>query len=285
MDHDDVLEQAHLAAVEPRGLERLMAGDTPTAAAVAGHLAGCQPCGGEVERVRRAVPLLRDVIRTTPPADLRQRTLATVRERGVARGGSPTLGGPAGAAETAAPIPADSGPNGARSRLGATRGVAKTLPWAAAIAAAVVLSVGATALLQGRAIDSRTAQQDRIIASLERVIGGTLDISADPATARVALATRTGTASGTLLFSPTTSRLLVVATGLVEPPAGQEYRCWVEIGGVRQNVGRMFFARDLAYWVGDTPAVADLPKGTTFGVSLSPDGSRLDADPVLVGRF
>ncbi len=70
-------------------------------------------------------------------------------------------------------------------------------------------------------------------------------------------------------FSPSTSRLVVVAYDLGRPPTGQEYRCWVEVGGKRQNVGRMFFARDLAYWVGQTPGVGDLPAGTTFGVSLA----------------
>ena len=51
MDHDAVREQLELAAVEPDGLERLMAGDTPTAQAVAGHLAGCPAC---TRRARRA---------------------------------------------------------------------------------------------------------------------------------------------------------------------------------------------------------------------------------------
>jgi hypothetical protein len=86
MDHDDVLEQIELAAVEPGGLERLMAGDTPAAAAVVGHLAGCERCAEELRRMSRAAPLLRDVVRTTPPADLRGRTLAYVREYGRPRG-------------------------------------------------------------------------------------------------------------------------------------------------------------------------------------------------------
>ena len=86
MDHDEVLEQLELAAVEPDGLTRLMAGDTATAAAVAGHLAGCDPCASEFQRLSRAAPLLRDVVRTTPPADLRERTLAFVRQYGDPRG-------------------------------------------------------------------------------------------------------------------------------------------------------------------------------------------------------
>ncbi len=48
----------------------------------------------------------------------------------------------------------------------------------------------------------------------------------------------------------------------------------------------MFFADDLAYWVGDTPAVSDLPDGTTFGVSLTDvGGASLDADPVITGEL
>ena len=86
MDHDQTLEALELAAVEPGGLDRLMAGDTPQAAAIAGHLAGCEPCTDELGRLHRAVPLLRDVVRTTAPADLRERTLAFVRDRGVSRG-------------------------------------------------------------------------------------------------------------------------------------------------------------------------------------------------------
>ena len=86
MDHDEVLEQLELAAVEPDGLARLMAGDTAIAAAVAGHLAGCDPCTSEFQRLGRAAPMLRDVVRTTPSADLRERTLAYVRARGVPRG-------------------------------------------------------------------------------------------------------------------------------------------------------------------------------------------------------
>jgi hypothetical protein len=96
----------------------------------------------------------------------------------------------------------------------------------------------------------------------------------------------TATANGSLLFSPATTRLVVVATGLAQPPAGKEYRCWVLIDGVRQPVGKMFFADDLAYWVGDTPSVATVPSGTTFGVSLTDvGGSGPQTDPVIVGRL
>src|SRR6476469_10385002 len=90
MDHDEVREQLQLAAVEPDGLDRLMAGDTPMAAVIAAHLAGGDACTTELERLRRGVPLIRDVVRTSPPADLRERTLAYVRAQGIQRGPAAT---------------------------------------------------------------------------------------------------------------------------------------------------------------------------------------------------
>ncbi len=284
MDHDDALEQLHLAALEPGGLDRLTAGDTAAAAAIAGHLAGCEPCAGELERLRRAVPLLRDVIRTTPAADLRDRTLALVRERGVARDAD--LGAPPGTERGSRQ--GDRAPGLPSLRRGPT-----SLPWVAAIAAAVLLSVTTTSLLVGQGAGRRAAEQSRVIASLGRVTSATLAISAGTDAKRVALAGQAGATIpeggapvGTLLFSPRTTQLVVVAQGLPEPPSGREYRCWVEVDGRRQDVGRMSLGGGVAYWTGATPAISNVPPGTRFGVSLTDiaDGA-LDADPVIEGRL
>ena len=86
MDHDATREQLELAAAEPGGLDRLMAGDTAIAQAVAAHLAGCPSCTDELARLERASSLIRSVVRERPPADLRERTLAAVRAAGVPRG-------------------------------------------------------------------------------------------------------------------------------------------------------------------------------------------------------
>jgi len=273
MEHDDVIEQLELAAVEPDGLTRLMAGDTLLAAAVAGHLAGCDACTTEFQRLGRAAPLLRDVVRTTPPADLRARTLALVRERGEPRAergelrGDPTT-------TLAAPAPL-TGRRGTRSTV---------VPWVAGLAAAVVLTVAATTYLADQQGSQRLADQARAIGGLEAVTTATLAITGQPDAERVTLAATDTDTSGSLLFSPTTTELVVVATGLERPPAGKEYRCWVELGGKRENVGRMFFADDLAFWVGDTPEVGNVKPGTTFGVSLVDIGSTvLDAPPVIAG--
>jgi len=41
MEHAEARELLEIAAVEPGGFARLVAGDTPDAVALAGHLAGC----------------------------------------------------------------------------------------------------------------------------------------------------------------------------------------------------------------------------------------------------
>jgi hypothetical protein len=277
MDHDEVLEQLELAAVEPDGLARLVAGDTAIAAAVAGHLAGCDPCAGEFERLGRAAPLLRDVVRTTPSADLRERTLAFVREHGVPRGA---------AAVTASSASASAPPAMSASSPGTRGRAARLLPWVASLAAVIALAVAATSFLAVQQMQQQLADQERAIGGLEAVTSATLEISGASDAERVTLTAADGDSSGTLLFSPTSTKLVVVATGLDDPPAGQEYRCWVEVGGTRENVGRMFFGDDLAFWVGDTPAVSSVEPGTTFGVSLADlDSPALDAPPVIAGEL
>ena len=283
MDHDATREQLDLAAIEPGGLERLMAGDTPAAQAVAAHLAGCPSCSDELIRLQRAAMLLRGVVREMPPADLRARTLAAIRTGGIQR---PT------------PVPATLPSDRAAAASPSDRAVAATpssvlrrgvpgLAWVAAVAAAVVLSVVATSFIVGSRVDSEVAAQAATIRQLAAVTSATLAVTAQPDAEHVAL---TGVSdpklTGSLVYSPATAELVVVAEGLVEPPAGLEYRCWVEVGGTRHRVGKMFFGGDLAYWVGPTPAISGVSDGATFGVSLvDASGPAVDTDPVLVGKL
>ena len=275
MDHDAVREHLELAAAEPGGLERLMAGDTAVAQAVAAHLAGCPACTDELARLDRAATLVRGVVRATAPADLRERTLSAIRTAGVPRG--PGIGAPA----SHAPEPSAHVPRSASSRTGRF-----ALGWVAAIAAAIVLSVVATSLIVGSRVDQRLAAQDETVEALQEVAIATLQVTGEPDARRVALAGTGAGLTGDLIFSPRTSELVVVATGLTPPPAGQEYRCWVEQAGQRQRVGKMFFSDELAYWVGPAPAVAGLVSGATFGVSLvDVEGSATDTEPVLGGSL
>src|SRR4029079_16436847 len=80
-----------------------MAGDTPTAQAVAGHLAGCPACTEELGRLQRSAALVRETVREMPPADLKARTLAAIRAEGVVR---PLAVAGAGAAAGPAVAPA-----------------------------------------------------------------------------------------------------------------------------------------------------------------------------------
>jgi len=86
IEHEEVREALELAAIEPGGLDRLIAGDTTEAALVAGHLAGCPACMAEFVRLRNTSIVIRDVLATEPPAELRERTLSFVRAVGRPRG-------------------------------------------------------------------------------------------------------------------------------------------------------------------------------------------------------
>jgi hypothetical protein len=227
------------------------------------------------------VPLLRDVIRTTPPADLRERTLDLVKARGVARGAAREAPSPPVLLQAPAPTAAVA----ATQAPVAARTARSVLPWIAAIAAAVVISVVAATALTGARLDAELAARDTQIAQLSAVTTATLSVTAEPDVERVALVSPDGAATaGSLLFSPSTTELVVVATDLAPAPAGQEYRCWVVRDGQREVVGKMFFGGDLAYWAGDVDAVAGLTEAATFGVSLvEVDGTSVDADPVISG--
>jgi len=275
MDHDATREQLELAAAEPGGLERLMAGDTPAAQAVAAHLAGCPACTDELARLERAARVIGQVVRELPPADLRERTLAAVRAAGVQR---PVVAGAGTGLAAADPVRGD-----VVHVASATGRRRAAIGWVAAIAAAVVVSVIATSFIVGGRIDEHLSAQANEIDALERVTVATLEVTAEPDVRRVALAGDEPAAAGSLVFSPSTSELVVVATGLTPPPEGQEYRCWVEQAGDRQGVGKMFFSEDLAYWIGPVPEVEGLVGDASFGVTLvSLDGST-DNQDVLVG--
>ena len=282
MDHDATREQLELAAAEPGGIDRLIAGDTHAAQAVAAHLAGCTACTDELARLERASRLIGAVVREAPPADLRDRTLTMVRALGRPRG------------EAAAVTVAAAPPGGAPARMPsstvaslAARGGGRRLAagWIAAIAAAVLLSVVTTSVLVGGRVDQRLAQQTDTIHTLEEVTTATLRVTAAQDARHVVLSgTSNPSVVGSLVFSPSTSELVVVATGLTPPTAGQEYRCWIERDGQRERVGKMFFSDGLAYWIGPVPAVAGVSGNARFGVSLvDVGGTAVDSPPVLAG--
>jgi hypothetical protein len=314
MSHAEVRERLELAALEPDGLDRLMAGDTMEAAAIATHLAGCPACLDELGRLERATALVRQALEpdlqgrldagaeddavgafeepVLPPA-LRERTLAFVREHGVQRPvvtlaqaaamvepamladpTRPARPAPATAAMSAEPVPITS--------LSARAGRRWLAPfaWAASLAAVLVVSVIATAVFVGNASNEDTAD-------LTRLAAWSIDIARAPDARQVALISPSdGQTAGLLAFVPSTEKLVVSAHDLALAPTGKEYRCWVQIGGGRKVVGKMHFAGGIAYWVGPVGGLGAIASGTHFGITLvDASGSSIDGDPVLLGTL
>ena len=281
MEHAEALERIEIAAVEPEGLDRLMAGDTPDAAAVAGHLAGCPSCADELVRIRRSSTVAREVIQAEPDPELRERTLAFVRAVGRDRSTVEDVAVAAGAASISV-LPAPASP----VQAGAARR-ADRRGWAVlGVAAALVIAVGAGYLAGGSAERVNTTASENEVAILSDAAVTAVQIQAQPDAQRVALApTAAGQgADGTLSFSPSSGELVAVAIGLVVEGPNEEYGCWVEVDGQRQRLGRMYWAGDVWTWAGPVEGLDALPPGAVFGVSLtSTDGGS--GEPVLTGSL
>jgi hypothetical protein len=150
------------------------------------------------------------------------------------------------------------------------------------MAAALVLAVG---LGFGAAVVRSPEQQLHFeVSVLRATTDATLRLEALPDTRRIALAaTATGAgATGTLLFSPSSGELVMVADGLGPLTGGQEYGCWVEANGTRTRIGRMYPGGGLQAWAGPVAGLADLPPDALFGVSLVPAGGGTGV-PLLTG--
>jgi anti-sigma factor RsiW len=285
MDHAEARELLEIAAVEPGGFDRLIAGDTPDASALASHLAGCPDCAEEMERLRRAATIVQGTLRSMPPPDLRDRTLAFVAAVGRDRSTEAAVAGAGGPATPSVSVVPSGHGNSVRSGPPSRRLAGL---WAASLAAAVVIAIVATSAWVTGIEDQRTAAQAQQIASLARVATWSLRIDAEADARYVDLqpAANGTEASASLVFSPSSGELVVLANNLPEPPQGMEYRCWMQAAAGAAPVGKMFFGGGVSYWVGDVESVKEATDGTQFGVSLVPIGGAGSADnAVLLGRL
>jgi hypothetical protein len=263
MRHAEALEALELAALETDGLDRLVSGTD-----FAAHLGRCDACQAELLALRRAGTAIGETVRSTPPADLRSRTLDYV-----ARVGRPRM------------------PDARPADSTGDRGSAWTA-WLPRFSAAAAAVAGIVLLIVGSVLSSRIAESDAAIAEQRAAIAGltvvtdwTLRIASDPEASRIRLESPDGGAqAGTVLFSDATGELAMVASGLPTPPEGQEYRCWVEVDGARVPIGTMYRAGELSYWVGEVDEAIGAEAGQSFGVTLMPSAADgVEGDAVLTG--
>lgn len=284
-EHEEIRELMELAAVEPDGLDRLEAGDTPGSAVVVGHLVDCADCLEEMARLRRAETLLRPVLASEPDPGLRERTLALVREVGVARDGIaapavPLDGGPAPVQPPALAGDRRATPDGGWAER---RRRALGVPaWATTLAAALVIGLLGGALLVG---NGAPAGGGDAAVALQAVAGETTTLMAADDVQEVVLVDAAGTPAGSVVLSASAGRLLVTATALDEPTNGDEYRCWVQVGDTRTPIGTMRWVAGVAWWTGPVAIPADLPPEVVYGVSSVAAGASGAETVELTGRL
>jgi len=269
-----VREALEIAAVEPHGLEILAEARTPEDATVVAHVAACAECAAEAARLREIAALLRSGFAPSLSPDLRDRTLSYVGAVGRPR--TNVALGPA------APTPL-------APRLGGRPG--RVALAGLAMAAVVVVAIGATALVATDAVRSELAAERDRAAQLAGRAATALRVLDDPAAIRIPMS-GPGGVSGTAVIS--TSGYgggisgAVVAPGLPAAPAGSEYVCYVVIDGQRRFVGRMAGDGTMHAWAGSLDAFADARPGSVgeYGVLLVPAGSgSVDGVPVMKGSL
>ena len=277
IDHREARELLELAAVEPDGLDRLAAGDTTGASILADHLAGCPSCSAEADRLRVASALIREVVIESPSPELRERTLTLIRE--VGRRPAPI----AAVAARAADLEVAPAPTQLVRKRRSFRSILLPLGMAAAI---VVAILGTATVVNSRNAADRAASEEAA-GELARLASWSLQVSAEPDSQRTSLTSPAGSpATGTLLYSQTSTDLVVVARDLPAAPTGQQYRCWVLVNGARQDIGEMDTGGGLAYWAGPVEGLGSLPPGTPFGVSLAQvNGPISPGEPALSGSI
>jgi hypothetical protein len=284
-EHEEIRELMELAAVEPDGLDRLDAGDTPGSAVVVGHLVGCSDCLDEMARLRRAETLLRPILASEPDPGLRERTLALVRAVGVARDGIAAPAAPPDGRPAPVQPPATADDLLVTSdgrRAGRRRRTIGVPAWAATLAAALVVGLLGGALLVGNG--APTGGGDAA-AALQAVAGETTTLMAADDAREVVLVDAAGTPAGSVVLSASAGRMLVTATALDEPTNGVEYRCWVQMGNARTPIGTMRWTAGVAWWTGSVAIPADLPPGVVYGVSSVAAGSSDAGTVVLTGQL
>ena len=271
MDHAAAHEQIEDLILEPARMRALETSTAPDDVALLDHVAGCSACRADLEgwadvrrRLAGALPNTAESARSAVepidlPPSLRTRVITAVR------GSAPTA--------DLDPVTNEGGRLRFRGRLGA---------WAA-LAASIVVIVGATAITLGQLSQRATAEANArdlaaAIAVVDRMLATEHKV--------VELQTASGIPAGTISWSR--HDWVVLTSALVEPARDQEYLCWLETAGRSVLIGRMEFAGATAYWVAslDEWQTWEIDSTTRFIVTLEPRGaSRPSGAPILEARL
>jgi hypothetical protein len=74
----------------------------------------------------------------------------------------------------------------------------------------------------------------------------------------------------------------MVASDLPAPPAGYEYRCWIDQGSGPERIGKLYRIGAVDYWGGPVARIRGIEGPFTLGVSLaSESGGARGGQPVL----
>jgi hypothetical protein len=288
MDHAEARARLSDLALEPTRLRRFDHAGDSDAVELREHLAACDDCRTELEAWRSTIIAL-DTAVGTPPADGAQQA-GSLREL-AATGASVTLP-PGLRARTLAlalerPVAPSVPPSPASPvvSIASRRRTLRPAAWLAIAAAVVVVIAG------GVLVVDRTRQLDQSrsdLAALQKVTAGLGRVLEDPGHRVAILTTSAGATGGSVSWSPSQGYVVVLASTLQDPPAGQTYRCFVTQGGTSVAVGEMWFSGSLAYWVGSLDSWGVAEPGSHFSVILEPAGAGSNGPtgaPVLTGTL
>jgi hypothetical protein len=285
MDHAEVRDRLEGALLSPGKLYAIDTDATEAGEELRAHLASCAACRAELGALRETAALLAaaapdDLV---APAEARERVLQAVRETGVVRARRTDPGRiRAGAAGRPSEATTAASSGSRRFTLPALRrGRLMPFPRLAevAVAAAVVLLVGALVAVDLIGQRDRSAQQVR---ELSRITGAADRLLREPGTRDLSLMARDGKPAGTLIYNPRSGELVVVTDALSAPPTGSRYGCYLERGGERTQIGLLRQSGGLTYWTGKMQAPTGAGRsGDRFMVSLDTQ----ENEPLLVAEF
>lgn len=290
MTHEDYKEMLSLDALlgAPGG------GDDDRAAreALRGHLEACAECRAvraEFEDV--AAQLAHMVAPVEPPAELRARVLARVREMAAAGGDDESTldvddGGEPRVAVSSKVLPFErttAGRGGGKNEAGL---LSKSAFRFGAIAASLVIVALAVALAvlwkrngemrdELARVSARADETQRTLAGEQEALRREREALAALTAPDARLATLAGMepsprAHGLVSYDPRTGRTQILARALPPAPAGKAYQLWFIAGANPPMPGKVFTTDAKGDAAMSDQAPANLPAATVFAVTLEP---------------